>query len=177
MRANSLRFEFPPIALSAETAKKLFESPLGTEVCTGRRWAETLDRSASVSPFARKSFCPVAALSSGVFDAFGILLVRQAPLAPSEAAHLKNVYAEGLEPGQQPLQSRQIDKLAAQNGLDRLYGSGEVLKVEERLGRENSGNANLIVRWCHGWPPMVGTGHHLDHTMPQLRSWHATQTG
>jgi len=48
----------------------------------------------------------------------------------SEAAHLKNVHAEGLEPGQQPLQSRKIGKLAVQDGLDRLDGSAEILEVE-----------------------------------------------
>ena len=70
-----------------------------------------------------------------------------------QAAYLKNVRAEGLEPGQQPLQRRKIGKLAVQHGLDRLYGGGEVLKIKQRLGRENPGNADLIVRWCHAWPP------------------------
>ncbi len=71
----------------------------------------------------------------------------------SEAAHLKNVHAEGLEPGQQPLQRRDIGKLAIQHGLDRLYGRAEVLKIEQRLGRKNPGNADLIMRWCHSGPP------------------------
>ena len=29
----------------------------------------------------------------------------------------------------------------------------EVLKIEQRLGRDNPGNADLVVRWCHDWPP------------------------
>jgi hypothetical protein len=44
------------------------------------------------------------------------------------------------------LQRRTIGKLAVQHGLDRLYGSGEALKVKQCLGRENPGNADLIVR-------------------------------
>jgi hypothetical protein len=59
-----------------------------------------------------------------------LVLTIVASLACSEATHLKNVYAEGLEPGQQPLQSRKVGKLAVQDGLDRLHGSAQVLKVE-----------------------------------------------
>ncbi|MGH3418556.1 MAG: hypothetical protein ACRDOD_03025 [Streptosporangiaceae bacterium] len=59
--------------------------------------------------------------------------------------HIDNIDAEDLEAGQQPLQRRTIGKLAVQHGLDWLYGSGEVLKVKQCLGRENSGNADLIV--------------------------------
>ena len=53
---------------------------------------------------------------------------------------------EDLGPGQQPLQRRKIGKLTVQHGPDRLYGSMEVLKVEQRLGRDNPGNANLVMR-------------------------------
>jgi hypothetical protein len=68
---------------------------------------------------------------NGALDSFeNLVLSIVASLACPEAAHLKNVYAEGLEPGQQPLQSRKIGKLAVQDGLDRLYGSAEVLEVE-----------------------------------------------
>ncbi len=62
------------------------------------------------------------------------------------AAHLDDTRAEDLEPGQQPLQRRKIGKLTAQPGPDRLYGSVEVLKVKQRLGRDNPGNAGLVMR-------------------------------
>ena len=45
----------------------------------------------------------------------------RASLACSEAAHLENVYTEGLQPGQQPLQRRKIGELAIEHGLNRLY--------------------------------------------------------
>ena len=70
-----------------------------------------------------------------------------------QAAHFENMRAKGLEPGQQPLQRREIGKLAVQHSLNRHHGSGEVLEVEQRLGREYPGNADLVVRWCHGWSP------------------------
>jgi hypothetical protein len=62
------------------------------------------------------------------------------------AVYIDNIDAEDLEAGQQPFQRRTIGKFAVQHGLDRLYGSGEALKVKQCLGRENSGNADLIVR-------------------------------
>src|SRR5271157_1461454 len=68
--------------------------------------------------------CPCYSSSSGLSSS------GRTSLARSEATHLKNVYAEGLEPGQQPLQSRKIGKLAVQDGLDRLDGSAEILEVE-----------------------------------------------
>ena len=95
-----------------------------------------------------------------------------------QAAYLKNVRAEGLEPGQQPLQRRKIGKLAVQHGLDGLYGGGEVLKIKQRLGRENPGNADLIMRWLPRLAPqLVGTGQSLDHKMPRPSSRRATRTG
>jgi len=60
----------------------------------------------------------------------GTLLVGPGVTGLSEATHLKDVYAEGLEPGQQPLQSRKIGEFAVQDGLDWLYGCAEVLEVE-----------------------------------------------
>ncbi len=62
------------------------------------------------------------------------------------AVHLENMRAEDLKPGEEPLQRRKIGKLAVQHGLNRLHGSGEVLKVQQRLGRENPGNAELVMR-------------------------------
>ncbi len=79
-------------------------------------------------------------------------------MVPVQATHLENMHAEGLKPGQQPMQRRKIGKLAVQHGLNRLHGSGEVLKVQQRRGRENPGNAYLVMRWCHGWPPNYRTG-------------------
>jgi hypothetical protein len=102
----------------------------------------------------------------------------RAAAALVHAVHLENMRAEGLEPGQQPLQRGEIGKLAVQDGLHRLYGGGELLKVEQRLGRENPGNADLVLRWCHRWPSqLVGMGQLLDHTMPWFRPWRATRTG
>ena len=74
-----------------------------------------------------------------------ILLLRH-QLVLVQAVHLENMRAEGLKPGQQPVQRRKIGKLAVQHGLNRLHGSGEVLKVQQRLGRENPGNADLVMR-------------------------------
>ena len=62
------------------------------------------------------------------------------------AAHLDDTRADDLEPGQQPLQRRKIGKLTVQHGSDRLHGSVEVLKVKQRLGRDNPGNADLVMR-------------------------------
>ena len=68
------------------------------------------------------------------------------PTVLVHAAHLKDMRAEDLKPGQQPLQRRKIGKLAVQHGLNRRHGNGEVSKVKQRLGRENPGNADLIMR-------------------------------
>ena len=95
-----------------------------------------------------------------------------------QAAYLEHMRAEGLEPGQQPLQRGEIGKLAVQHGLNRLYRSGEVLEVEQRLGREYPGNADLVMRWCHGWPPSWSErANHSIHTMPRFWPRRATRTG
>jgi len=53
------------------------------------------------------------------------------PTVLVQAAHLENMRAEDLKPGQQPLQRRKFGKLAVQYGLNRLHGSGEVLRVKQ----------------------------------------------
>jgi hypothetical protein len=77
------------------------------------------------------------------------VIATSAFLGPSmlaHAAHLENMRAEDLKPGQQPLQRLKISKLAVQHGLNRRHGNGEVSKVKQRLGRENPGNADLVMR-------------------------------
>jgi hypothetical protein len=65
--------------------------------------------------------------------------------APSlmEPTHFDQADTERVEPGQQTLQSRAVDYLAAQHRLDWCYGRGEI-KIEQGLGRKNPGDANLV---------------------------------
>jgi hypothetical protein len=64
---------------------------------------------------------------------------------------LYDLYAERLEPGQQPVQGGLVLKRAVHDRLDRFDRCGEPVEVEQRLGRENTGDPDLVVgRWHRG---------------------------
>lgn len=60
-----------------------------------------------------------------------------------EPTHFDQVNTECVEPGQQTLQRRAVDYLAAQHSLDWCYGGCEI-EIEQGLGRKNPGDANLV---------------------------------
>ena len=69
-----------------------------------------------------------------------------------QAADLQDLDAEGLEPGEQPVQRRLISDRAVQDGFDRFYRGGKPVEVEQRLGRENTRHPDLVVRRWHRSP-------------------------
>jgi hypothetical protein len=69
----------------------------------------------------------------------------------AELAYFQDLYAERLEPREQPLQGGLISKLPMNNGLYRLHRGAEPVEVKQSLGREDAGYADLVVgRWHHG---------------------------
>src|SRR6185437_12296601 len=64
---------------------------------------------------------------------------------------LYDLDAERLEPGQKPVQGGLVLKRAVHDRLDRFDRGGEPVEVEQRLGRENTGDPDLVVgRWHRG---------------------------
>ena len=51
---------------------------------------------------------------------------------------LQDLDPEGLQPGEQPVQSRLISNRAVQDGLNRFHRGGQPVEVKQRLGRENT---------------------------------------
>lgn len=66
-----------------------------------------------------------------------------------EATDLKDLDAECLEPGEQPVESGLVSNRAVHDGLDRLHGGGEPVEVKQRLGRQNTRHPDLVVRRWH----------------------------
>jgi len=55
-----------------------------------------------------------------------------------QPADLQDLDPEGLQPGEQPVQSRLISNRAVQDSLDRFHRGGQPVEVKQRLGRENT---------------------------------------
>ena len=62
-----------------------------------------------------------------------------------ETAYLHDLYAEGLEPGQEPVQGGLILQGAVQDSFDRLHRGVEPLEVQQGFGREDPDYADLVV--------------------------------
>jgi hypothetical protein len=62
-----------------------------------------------------------------------------------ETAYLYDLYAERLEPGQEPVQGGLILQGAVQDGFDRLHRGVEPLEVQQGFGREDPDYADLVV--------------------------------
>jgi hypothetical protein len=68
-----------------------------------------------------------------------------------QSPDLYDLHAERLEPGQKPVQGGLVLKRAVHDRLDRFDRGGEPVEVEQRLGRENTGDPDLVVgRWHRG---------------------------
>jgi hypothetical protein len=75
-----------------------------------------------------------------------------------ETTYLHDLYAEGLQPGQEPVQGGLIPQGAVQDRFDRLHGSAEPLEVKQGLGRENPDDADLVVGRRQRSPQLVAMG-------------------
>ena len=62
-----------------------------------------------------------------------------------ETAHLHDLYAEGLKPGQEAVQGGLILQGAVQDSFDRLHRGVEPLEVQQGFGREDPDYADLVV--------------------------------
>ena len=69
-----------------------------------------------------------------------------------KAADFHDLDGDGLEPGEQPMQSCLILERAVYHRLDRLDRGGEPVEVKEHLGRENTGYADLVTGQRHHAP-------------------------
>ena len=73
-----------------------------------------------------------------------LMVRRSRPDLLVQTAYLLDLYAEHLEPGQQPVQGRLIGQRAVHDRLHRFHGGSQVLEVKEGLRRENARNADLV---------------------------------
>ena len=65
-----------------------------------------------------------------------------------KTAYFHDLDAEGLEPGQEPVQGGLVPQGAVQDRFDRLDGGVQPLEVEQDFGREDPDYADLVVgRW------------------------------
>ena len=67
-------------------------------------------------------------------------------------AHLQDLDAQQLEPGQQAAQGSLILERPLHHRLDWLHRSGEPFEVEQGLGRQHPGHPDLVVGRWHGDP-------------------------
>jgi hypothetical protein len=84
-----------------------------------------------------------------------------------ETAYLDNLNAEGLKPGQEPVQGGLIPQRAVQDSLDRLHRGVEPLEVQQGFGRQDPDDADLVAgRWQDG-PQLVAMGKSQYFTFPR----------
>ena len=79
-----------------------------------------------------------------------------------QTAYLDNLNAEGLKPGQEPVQGGLIPQRAVQDSLDRLHRGVEPLEVQQGFGRQDPDDADLV----------AGRGK----TAPSLSGWARANT-
>jgi hypothetical protein len=76
-----------------------------------------------------------------------------------EATYLHDLHAEGLEPGQEPVQGGLISQWAVQDSFDRLHRGTQPLEVKQGFRREDPDDADLVVgRWQRSSPQLVADG-------------------
>jgi hypothetical protein len=71
---------------------------------------------------------------------------------------LYDLYAEGLEPGEQAVQGGLILNRAVNERLDWLDRGAEPIKIEQGLGREDAAHPDFVVRRWHRHPQKLGIG-------------------
>ena len=76
-----------------------------------------------------------------------------------EPAHLEDLHAECLQPGQQPVQRRLILQRPMYDGFHRLHGCVQPPVVNKDFRREDSRYPDFIVEGCHRWATSLGEGH------------------
>ena len=68
-----------------------------------------------------------------------------------ETAYFHDLDAEGLEPGQEPVQGGLVPQGAVQDRFERLNRGAQRLEVKQDFGREYPDYADLVVgRWQRG---------------------------
>ena len=75
-----------------------------------------------------------------------------------ETAYLQDLHAEGLKPGQEPVQGGLVLQGAVQDRFDWLHRGVEPLEVQQGFGREDADDADLIVGRRQRGPQLVTTG-------------------
>jgi hypothetical protein len=75
-----------------------------------------------------------------------------------QTADLNDLHAEGLQPGQEPVQGRLIPQGTVQYRFDRLHRSVKALEVEQGFGREDPDDADLVVGRRQSSPQHVAMG-------------------
>ena len=74
-------------------------------------------------------------------------------MQPPDLYHL---HAEGLEPGEQPVQGSLILNRAVKERLNRLDRGFEPVEIDQGLGREYAGYPDFVVRRRHRGPQQLG---------------------
>ena len=67
-----------------------------------------------------------------------LIVLVAARILSVQPTDLQDLDPEGLQPGQQSVQSRLISNRAVQDSLDRFHRGGQPVEVKQRLGRENT---------------------------------------
>jgi hypothetical protein len=71
--------------------------------------------------------------------------IRALRIGVMEAAYLDDLHAEGLEPGEKPVQGGLVAQGAVQDRLDWLHRGAQSLEVKQDFGREDPDYADLVV--------------------------------
>ncbi len=81
-----------------------------------------------------------------------------------------HLYAESLQPGQEPVQGGLIPERAVHNRFDRLHRGVKALEVQQGFGREDADDADLVVgrRQCSPQHVRDGQGQYLTLPLPGL---------
>ncbi len=79
-----------------------------------------------------------------------------------------HLYAESLQPGQEPVQGGLIPERAVHNRFDRLHRGVKALEVQQGFGREDPDDADLVVgrRQCSPQHVRDGQGQYLTLPLP-----------
>ncbi len=75
-----------------------------------------------------------------------------------QTADFYHLHAEGLQPGQEPMQGRLIPQGAVQDRFNRLYRSVKALEVQQGFGRQDPDDADLVVGRRQSSPQHVTMG-------------------
>lgn len=75
-----------------------------------------------------------------------------------QTADFHDLHAEGLQPGQEPVQGRLIPQGAVQDRFDGLYRSVKAVEVQQGFGWEDPDDADLVVGRRQSSPQRVAMG-------------------